>query len=38
MVGQIRCWVRLSWSLLMLCLTAVGVKVQATADEGAAAR
>ena len=36
--GQMRCWARLSWSLLMLCLTAVGVKVQAAADEGATAR
>jgi hypothetical protein len=36
MVGcsQMRCWARLSWSLVMLCLTAVGVKVQAAADEG----
>jgi hypothetical protein len=24
--GQMRCWARLRWSLLMLCLTAVGVK------------
>jgi hypothetical protein len=36
--GQMRCWARLSWSLLMLFLTAVGVKVQAAADEGVAAR
>jgi hypothetical protein len=32
--GQMRCWARLRWSLVMLCLTAVGVKVQAAADEG----
>jgi hypothetical protein len=32
--GQMRCWARLSLSLLMLCLTAVGVKVDAAADEG----
>jgi hypothetical protein len=32
--GQMRCWARLSWSLVMLCLTAVGVKVQAQPARG----
>src|SRR5215213_3426725 len=35
--GQMRCWACLTWSLLMLCLTAVGVKVQAAAHKRAAA-
>ena len=32
--GQMRCWARLSWSLLMLCLTAVGVKVPGRSRRG----